>query len=466
MTETHRYLIALLCILFYAIWVAVLFHKHKKKHKSTHSEISRESTLVVYASQSGTAEKIAQAKASQLEGSSGALVVSMASLSLSSLRSVSKAIFVVSTYGEGEPPDMGRKFNRALQQATRSNRKLLSHLQFEVVGLGDRQYSAFCQFAITLFKGIEQLGGNAAKPLLKLDAGRGEHLAFLNTTNNDEHDAAAVPMVLSSRTLLNGKGQADEKQKLFALSFTAPTSQISEGKRHAPNVSMHWKAGDILDVLVDEDGDTSTGVVASSKSTVRSYTIASVPEEGDVKLVVRQLVKDDGSLGAGSGYLTESLQPQQQALGVIRTHANANINNLHAPLLLIAAGSGVAGIRAQLAKRALLENAGPVWILFGERCPDTDNILDSTLSPFHQSSCISHKHIIYSQSPHEKGYVQHLLLQHSHGIRSFLGSEGLVYVCGRYDTMGKGVDKALCTILGDVQYQKLNEEHRYYRDLY
>jgi len=63
MTETHRLLIALLSIGLYLLWVAVLFFKHKKQ---TSYAVTGEETLVVYASQTGTAEKIARAKAAAL----------------------------------------------------------------------------------------------------------------------------------------------------------------------------------------------------------------------------------------------------------------------------------------------------------------------------------------------------------------------------------------------------------------
>lgn len=106
MTETHRLLIAIVSIGLYMLWVAVLFFKHRKQYNYA---VSGEETLVVYASQTGTAEKIARAKAAALSQQEQTSVMSMASLKLNTLSSVSKVIFVVSTYGEGEPPDAGRK---------------------------------------------------------------------------------------------------------------------------------------------------------------------------------------------------------------------------------------------------------------------------------------------------------------------------------------------------------------------
>ena len=97
MTETHRLLIAIVSIGLYMLWVAVLFFKHRKQNNDA---VSGEETLVVYASQTGTAEKIARAKAAALSQQEQTSVVSMASLKLNTLSSVSKVIFVVSTYDE------------------------------------------------------------------------------------------------------------------------------------------------------------------------------------------------------------------------------------------------------------------------------------------------------------------------------------------------------------------------------
>ncbi|MEM7419314.1 MAG: flavodoxin domain-containing protein [Pseudomonadota bacterium] len=466
MTETHRYLLAFLATTLYVLWVAVLYYKHKKVSDRTlaHS-LTSDNTLVVYASQTGTAEKIARIKAAQLQLPEPAPVISMASLSLQSLQRVSKVIFVVSTYGEGEPPDMGRKFNRAIAQAATTGSTTLSHLHFEVVGVGDRQYARFCQFADTLFDSIKQLGGNAAQPVQKLDAGSGEHLALLNTSGDVHYQQPSITLTLTKRNQLNG--DSPQSQKLCALSF--------DYNSHLSNA--HWQAGDVLDVLIEQNNeDAELNLPAPNASQhqsshqipkiIRTYTIASVPEEKNIKLVVRQLVKDEGELGIGSGFLTDTLQNEQPIKGYIRQHANACITDTQSPLLLIGAGSGVAGIRAQLAKRALLKDAGPVWILFGERHPTFDDVLDKTLSPFHLSSCLIRKHTIFSQATHGSGYVQQLLLQQSSDIRSFLGQTGQVYVCGRYEGMGKGVDDALRSILGDSGHKTLAEHKRYHRDLY
>ena len=463
MTETYRLLIALLSIGLYLLWVAVLFFKHKKQ---TSYAVTGEETLVVYASQTGTAEKVARAKAAALSQQEQTSVMSMASLKLNTLTDISKVIFVVSTYGEGEPPDAGRTFSNALKKASLNQSDDLSHLSFEVVGLGDKQYAAFCQFAVTLFDNISALGARALSPLTTLDSGKGEHLSLLGSLPQDEQHPTHA-FTLKNRVQLNevksasgevsdnsenhSESQSKTSPGLFGLSLNVDHSN------HTQELHEQWEAGDVLEVLIPQQGQLP--IVS------RSYTIASVPQEHDVKLVVRQLVKDNGQLGLGSGLLTRSLPVSQPVQAYIRKNTSAIITNTQCPLLLIAAGSGIAGVRAQLAKRALLENAGPVWIFFGERHPTQDDVLDKTLSPFQNSECIYKKSVIFSR--HENGgYVQQRLIEQQEEVKSFLSDTGQVYVCGHFEGMGQGVDKALQRILGAVDYQALREQSRYHRDLY
>lgn len=455
MTETHRLLIAIVSIGLYLLWVAVLIFKNKKHNR--HS-VTGEETLIVYASQTGTAEKIARAKAAALSSQEPTSVLSMASLKLKTLSDVSKVIFVVSTYGEGEPPDAGRMFSKALKKASSNHPDYLSHLSFEVVGLGDKQYAAFCQFAITLFDSISALGARALSPLTTLDSGQGEHLSLLHSLPDSE-ELSTHSFTLNTRVQLNEASPSSQSASPGLYGLSLSPSRVG----NVTGESEQWEAGDVLEILVP---DASMSLEPSNSTLIsRSYTIASVPQEHDIKLVVRQVVKNGGQLGAGSGLLTHSLPLSNSVQGYIRKNTSAIVTNTQCPLILIAAGSGIAGVRAQLAKRALLENPGPVWIFFGEREPMQDDVLDKTLSPFQHSDCIYKKSVIFSRQA-GGGYVQQRLIEQRDDVKAFLGDNGQVYVCGQFEGMGQGVDSALQTILGDKGYNALKLNERYHRDLY
>ncbi len=112
--------------------------------------------LVVWASQTGTAEGFAESCVARL-GSSGrsARLVAMDSVSAGELARVSHALFVTSTFGDGDPPDNGTAFWDALSADAAPR---LDGLAFAVLGFGDSSYDQFCGFARRLDTRLEALG--------------------------------------------------------------------------------------------------------------------------------------------------------------------------------------------------------------------------------------------------------------------------------------------------------------------
>ncbi|KAJ2401444.1 hypothetical protein GGI23_001394 [Coemansia sp. RSA 2559] len=72
------------------------------------------------------------------------------------------AVFVVSTTGDGDPPDNSARFWRALKKTARGETH--KHLRYAILGLGDTNYSNFCNTAQRLDK---QLGEIGATPFYK-----------------------------------------------------------------------------------------------------------------------------------------------------------------------------------------------------------------------------------------------------------------------------------------------------------
>src|SRR5690606_25809313 len=105
----------------------------------------------------------------------------------------------------------------------------------------------------------------------------------------------------------------------------------------------------------------------------RDYSIASIPSDGSLHLLVRQERRSDGSLGVASGWLT-----QTAPLGAIvdlrlRAHANFRLgDNAARPLILIGNGTGLAGLRGLLKARGARGQPSRNWLIFGERNAEHD----------------------------------------------------------------------------------------------
>ena len=117
---------------------------------------------LIWASQTGTAEMLAKNLSRQL-ASAGLRTECLPAeqVSLSNLASSDSAIFVVSSFGDGEAPDHARSLWRALQADSVDQ---MPNLNFAVLALGDSSYASFCGFGRQLERRLVKLG---AKPLLE-----------------------------------------------------------------------------------------------------------------------------------------------------------------------------------------------------------------------------------------------------------------------------------------------------------
>ncbi len=122
---------------------------------------------VLYGSQTGTAEGLARKCAKELKAAG--FTVSVASLEgyvPATLAAERCALFVVSTYGEGEAPDSAQAF---FEQLCVEHFPLLGDLSFAVLALGDSHYEHFCQFGKELDAKLEGLGGTRLIPRVDSD---------------------------------------------------------------------------------------------------------------------------------------------------------------------------------------------------------------------------------------------------------------------------------------------------------
>lgn len=76
------------------------------------------------------------------------------------------ALLVVSTYGDGEPPDGTEDFFEAVVTKQRLS---LPELRFSVLALGDTSYDQFCKCGKDYDAALEAVGGTRFHPLVECD---------------------------------------------------------------------------------------------------------------------------------------------------------------------------------------------------------------------------------------------------------------------------------------------------------
>src|ERR1700761_6068574 len=113
---------------------------------------------VFYASQTGTAEGLARKLTKELKSKGyNASPISLEAYTSASLAGERHAIFIASTYGDGDAPDAVQPF---YEQVCVEHFPRYENLSYAVFALGDRHYETFCKFGIDLDNKLASLGAS------------------------------------------------------------------------------------------------------------------------------------------------------------------------------------------------------------------------------------------------------------------------------------------------------------------
>ncbi len=434
--------------------------------------------LVVHASQTGNAERLARLSAAAFPG---ATVRALAGLEPDMLAKASRALFVVSTYGEGHAPDRARRFEAQVMTAP----PVARGLDYAVLALGDREYPDFCAFGHRLDAWLHAGGARRLFDLVEVngddrDAERHwqQQLAAIagHAIQPDWSPAAYQPWTLARRTHVN-PGSPGAAMYHLVLTPDAPTDwtpgAIAEVMpRHDPARVAQWLAttgreadatalAALRDRSLPDDGTAATLPLAH-----RDYSVASIAASGVIELLVRQMCAGDGSLGVGSGWLTATAQIGD----VVRLRVRDNPGfmppaDAATPLILIGNGTGLAGLMAHL--RARMATGGAAcWLLYGERSRGSDRPFAAELNAAEAAGVLARVDLAFSRDAECGRYVQHLVAEAADAVADWIARGAAIYVCGSLAGMASGVDAALREILGDERLEELAAHGRYCRDIY
>jgi sulfite reductase (NADPH) flavoprotein alpha-component len=447
-TEPLRHLGALLLSDSYLLMCAALWQKRLRSARArAQVPAAPADWLVVYASQTGSAELLARRSAELLAtGGLAARAVCISSLDEAGLRGASRVLFVVSTYGEGDAPDTAARFAGRLMALQPD----LSHLHYAVLALGDRSYRNFCGFGRALDSWLADAG---AIPLFeRIDVDRGalhaledwqHHLGRLAGTDDapDWEAPAYADWRITERELLNPG------------SLGAPLYRLALAP--ADGLLPAWEAGDLAQLSAPADPEHP-----------REYSIASIPSDGRLELLVRLQRHADGSPGAASGWLCEGASSGDAVRLRIRAHQRFRLgDNARRPMLLVGNGSGLAGLRGLLRARigmGVTEN----WLLFGERNAAHDFLLRGELEGWRDAGWLARLDLAFSRDQQERIYVQDLLREQASVVKDWIERGAAIYVCGSLQGMAGGVHDALGGLLGKEMLEQLAADGRYRRDVY
>ncbi|CAG8866567.1 hypothetical protein PS627_01993 [Pseudomonas fluorescens] len=494
-------------LFFVTGWLLYLDRRRKKRQvRAARGRVSGhaprgDSWLIGFASQSGFAEQLAWQSAGQLQAAGMPVQVRpLGELGEHDLRQAQRALFVISTFGDGEAPDSARGFERKVLGQPWA----LDNLHYAVLALGDRQYPHFCGFARRLQSWLAERGANSAFSPVEVDSADPAALQLwqqeLAQLTGTQPVAAWQPpsygnWSLRQRTLLNPGSQG------------APVYLL--GLR--PDQPASWEAGDLVEIMprngqqrvsaflaglgLDPNSpvqlcgltETLSQALASRNLPTgrehlvgvhaqalveslapigpREYSIASIASDGVLELIVRQERLPDGSLGLGSGWLTEYLPLDGGVNLRLRRNSAFHLPPASVPMVLIGNGTGLAGLRSLL-KARIVAGDQRNWLLYGERNRAHDMLCGKELSGWLESGDLVRLDLAFSRDQAQKVYVQDVLREQADQLRQWINDGACVYICGSQQGMASGVDAVLYEVLGTEAVQQLIEDGRYRRDVY
>ncbi len=497
--QPPRVVSALLVVVAYAGLCLHFWRIHRKQAQPAF-HLNARTLLIGYASQNGQAQELAERSAQQLrEAGMEVNAQPLNAIEPATLAQLPRALFILSTYGEGEAPDNAARFDQRLLRGKLN----LSSLEFALLALGDRQYPRFCGFAHHLDAQLQRLG---ARPMFdRLEADRSDPAVLRQWQQQ-------LGLLVGKRDFTDWKAPTYQSWTLDARKCLNPSSQ----GRPAFHVQLlppseelpGWQAGDIAEIgpcqptvrveallkWLDLDGrqrlsdgqslawqlarrqlpddpqhlcgmDAETLLHTLPRLPHREYSIASLPTDGTLDLLVRLQQDAAGNLGLGSGWLCQHA-PQGATVDLrIRANPAFRLAADSGPLILIGNGTGLAGLRAHLRERHLMGQHGH-WLLFGERNAHCDLFFESELRDWQRSGHLARLELAFSRDQAQPVYVQHLLRSAADDLRSWLEKGDSVLVCGGLKGMGEDIDGLLHGLLGQQQVAALREQGRYRRDLY
>jgi sulfite reductase alpha subunit-like flavoprotein/nitric oxide synthase oxygenase domain/subunit len=130
--------------------------------------------LILYASETGTAEGFARKAARQLQRFRPRMMA-LDEYNTDTLASEKLLLIVTSTFGNGEMPGNGKKFLQWLKKQPSGS---LDGLNYSVLGIGSTVYEHFCAAGISVDKALAKAGANCIVPIHKGDEIKGQADTF------------------------------------------------------------------------------------------------------------------------------------------------------------------------------------------------------------------------------------------------------------------------------------------------
>lgn len=146
--------------------------------------------------------------------------------------------------------------------------------------------------------------------------------------------------------------------------------------------------------------------------------------------------------------------------------------NPETPIIMIAAGTGVAPFRAFMQDLETRDTTPDSWLIFGNPHLRSDFLYQKEWLQWRESGLLTHIDVAFSRDQAEKVYVQNIVAQQAERIAKWFDRGASIYICGVLN-MGQAVQDALQDALAkqrgldaDAAVADLRRSKRIHKDLY
>jgi sulfite reductase (NADPH) flavoprotein alpha-component len=242
---------------------------------------------ILYGSQTGNAQGLAKRAGKKLEENGFQVTVSaMCDFKTTLLKKVKNLLVVVSTHGEGAPPDNALSFHEFLHSKRAPK---LEQLHYSVLSLGDSSYDFFCQTGKDFDSKLEELGGTRLYPRFDCDLDYDEPAAdWLNGVLGSLGEAEGESLPASAERTLQVTESVYSRTNPFhaeVLSNINLNGRNSNKETHHLELSLEgsgikFEPGDSLGIYPTNDPELVNLVIAELKwDAEESVTV----KQGDVR---------------------------------------------------------------------------------------------------------------------------------------------------------------------------------------
>lgn len=298
--------------------------------------VSREVT-VLFGSQTGNCQRVATSLSRKLEEQG--LQVTLAPMNkfkTNNLKKVENLFLVVSTHGEGEPPDNAKSFHEFLYSKRAPQ---LENVSFSVLSLGDTSYEFFCQTGKDFDQRLEELGAKRLVPRVDCDLDYDEAVAgwsaevisSLNDRLNAASGTTAAIAQTSSETTpeqsaysrnnpfkaevlaninLNGRG-SDRETRHLELSLEGSNLQYEPGDSLGIYPENH---PELVDAIIKQMNWNAEEVVPINKSGEQGSLREALLKYYEITALTKPLITQAAELTSNPALRELLAQGQEQAL--------------------------------------------------------------------------------------------------------------------------------------------------------